>query len=248
MSIFIRNRPKNRTRNNTILSFTMTLALLCGGLGSASADLITIEASGDVDWWSQSELSVLGGLTMTATVVYSTDGADTNPAGYRGQYDANLVSFSMSLSGINLNGPLSEAEGSYLLVANNDPDSWCGGCDALEFYMYDSNKDPAVDLSAYGLGIFDNMVTNIALRDTLGSMWDTDALPVDISLADLDSAWLSAIFRPELNDFNTRIIATIDELVVTREPSRVPEPASYLLFGIGLMAFLTMPRRRQKRC
>ena len=242
MNIF--NEIKRTAKNNLILGFTMTLALLIGGMGNAFADLITIEASGDVDWWSQSELSVLGGLTMSATAVYSTDGTDTNSADYRGEYDANLMSFSMSLSGINLNGPLSDAEGSSLLVANNDPDSWCGGCDALEFYMYDSNKSPAVDLSAYGLGSFDNIVSNIGLRDTTGSMWGTDALPVDLSLADLDVAFLSAILRPELNNFNTRIIATIDQLSVSRESTSVTEPSALLLMSLGLLGLFGVSKRK----
>jgi hypothetical protein len=215
---------------------------LCVGItfmlpAHVSAAVVTIVASGDVDTVSQPALNPLLGKELVVTAMYTTLATDSNPSANTAVYLDGLISFVATLDGQPLTGA-SPFPGNNIEVDNDLGDPFFDNFAAVE-----SHQGLAVSFPGDGLGPYDRANTALVLRDLDSLAFSNTSLPTSFNLADFDIKFLSTNLRPETNDFNTRVDATITSFSFSVDP--IPEPAALVLGGWVLLVPTFFSRRRK---
>jgi hypothetical protein len=214
---------------------------LCGLCGPARADLVTINFSGPVTQKTDSTNLVspsfgAPGTTVSGVLQYNTalPPLATNPSAN----DYAFSKFALSLNGTNLPGHLSLGYDVTVIAALFDASLHAGGV----------LNDPGL------FAHFSGGTIAFDLTDTSGTALSSTNLPTSLNLA----AFLGRTFQINLQATDPAILAppvdrfvviegTIDSLSVeVTKPRAAPEPASCLLFGLGLLGTAALARRRPR--
>jgi hypothetical protein len=215
---------------------------LCSLSGSARADLVTITFTGHVTQKTDPTNLVspsFGALGTTVSGVLQYDTALPPLAGGPSVADYAYSKFSLSLNGTTLPG--------HLVPVGDDVTVTDASFGAL-FHAGGTLNDPG--LFAHFSGGF----TAFDLNDFTATAFSGTALPTSLNLAafqektfhiNLQATDLATLAPSEPRSVD--VSGTIDSLTVeARKPEAAPEPASCLLFGIGLLGTVALAGRGRR--
>ena len=214
----------------------LCLLLLAVLPATALADIVTITASGNVDFVSQDPaLNPMLGKPMSVTFVYQTPGVNTSADPTIGSYPASLLSYSATLNGQSLTaGTLGDRN----LFVTNDAFLSATSQTVDDFEAAAFHTGLALNYtSTLGAGAtFDRASTAFVLRDLDHTVYSSLALPTSFDLSQFELKFISTVLQPPLNAFNTRLDATVTNFSIS---VAVPEPETYamLLAGLGFLTF-----------
>ena len=200
----------------------------------ALADVITLQASGAVDFVSQTALDPLKGKTMSYTISYSVPAVPDvlTLDQVQAYYNHSLLSFSATLDGQSL---ISSSGIPVITVQNDSGPSFY---DDFEAYGYFTG----LNLSFTGIAqTFTSATVYFILRDTSQAVFSDTSLPTSFDLAKFNLPFLSVTLQPGIGSSATRVDATITSFH-TVTPTPAPEPATMLLLGLGLMGLAGVRR------
>ena len=203
----------------------------------ALADVITLQATGEVDMVTQAALNPLMGKTMSYTISYSVPAVPDVSTAVQAYYNHSLLSFSATLDGQSL---ISSNGTPYLTVYNDSGASFYDDFEAAGYFT-------GLNLSFTGIDqTFNAASIHFVLRDTSQTVFSNMSLPTSFDLVDFDLPFLSVNLQPEIGGFNTRVDATITSLQYRVTPTPTPEPTTMLLLGLGLMGLAGVRRKLKK--